>query len=479
MKDKKHMDEKNLDEMLNRLFLEEPEKMDEKSVLFIFQQEYDAKIDASKEKELLSKLGGKPNGSGIYLNLLIIALITVVSGIGFIFYTKFNTVKETETTEKINKVNENIAIQSSQGLDSPLVLLPLTEKKEPVTGRLHSERTDNIQNPKFSETTVSIYYPQSGVGSKTTPTFFKPSEQDFIFYDKAKKRMLEKLLTSDKEIYAVVEANQLKYKGNAINLTPFLIRHQTITNLEYKVFLAELLKNGRVDEFKTAIVRNEAWVNYGHMILASTYFFDEKYNDFPVVNISPKAAILFCHWLEKEVNQSLYQLNPQVVPLKIRLPFDTEYILAARERCIAMNDCDGYNTIYDIQEGILDKEELRRLELTKQRNQNKKTVLDDLFSVNRYPMNEDQILRLYEKGFAYAESLVTDSTYSGMIGIFGTAAHVSEIVIDQKTAETKIAGSCWKNKQQYTGMVKEFNKTDASPFIGFRVIVTTDKKENL
>ena len=61
MKDNKFIDEKNLDELLNSLFIEENSiKADENSARFILEQDYDVQIDADKEKNLLYVKGAVP-----------------------------------------------------------------------------------------------------------------------------------------------------------------------------------------------------------------------------------------------------------------------------------------------------------------------------------------------------------------------------------------------------------------------------------
>jgi hypothetical protein len=482
MKDKKHIDEQNLDGLLNKLFLEEhSEKANEDLAQFVFQQDYDVTIDAGKEKELLDKLNGKPKGPGSYLNLLIITFIAIIAGAGILLYNEYNPVNSAHSQQQVIESTDNKPeeIKSPAG-SNPVTPLEASKTNDSVavktSGTVANENTSTILHPNYSPTDVSVYFPHTIVGSGSATTFFNPTEEDLELYSKVKIKMMEKLLHLDKETYATIEEGEIQYKGNALALYPFVLRNQAITNLEYKVFLTELLKNGKKDEFKKAIIRSEAWVSYNEKVLATTYFFDKKYNDFPVVNINPLAAFLFCDWLEKEINLYSQQQNPKAAPLKVRLPFDSEWIFATRRGYAHIPDCDGYNTIYDLQDGIVDINYLKRIELIRKRGKSKRTILDDLFSTNRYGISEDQTLRLFEQAFNYTGKAVTDSLYPNRMEVYSKAAHVSEIALDQQTGNVLVVGSCWKNKQEYTNMLSEFKKTAASPFVGFRVVIVTDSK---
>jgi hypothetical protein len=483
MKDKKRIDEQDLDGLLNKLFLEEhSEKANEDMARFVFQQDYDVTIDARKEKELLDNLNGKPKGPGSYLNLLIITFVVIIAGAGILLYNEYNPVNSKRPQQHVAESSDSEPIDKMPDQTGPDSAIPLEVSKKDdsvsgkTTGAVTNENTNTTLRPTYSPTDVSVYFPHTIVGSKSAATFFNPTEEDLELYGKVKIKMLEKLLHLDKETYATIEEGEIQYKGNSLALYPFVLRNQAITNLEYKVFLSDLLKHGKKDEFKKAIIRSEAWVSYNENVLATTYFFDEKYNDFPVVNVNPLAAFLFCDWLEKEINQYSQQQDPKATPLKVRLPFDSEWIHATRKGYADIPDCGGYTTIYDVQDGIVDINYLKRIELIKKRGKSKRTILDDLFSTNRYGMSEDQTLRLFEQAFNYKGKVVTDSLYPNRMDVYSKAAHVSEIALDQQTGNVLVVGSCWKTKQEYTNMLTEFKKTAASPFVGFRVVIVTDSK---
>jgi hypothetical protein len=479
MKDKKLIEEKDLDKLLNDLFLEESSvKAEENSARFVMEQNYDVKINAKKEKELLRKLSGKPNG-GSHWNYLIIILIVAVGGIGVLFFTKHTTSDKNNSDKNDTQEHDVSTNRISTAVSVPP--LQFNKIKDNTSQQLHPPFTDSKSNLKYSPdlsvNNIPIYFPQSNSKkNKLANGMFMLTEKDIAMYNKIKNKMLEKLLNIDKGLYTKVEEGLIEYRKEELAIDPFIIRNQAITNLEYKVFLADLIKNGKTEYYKKAAVHTELWDNYNDTILVSTYFQDDKYNDFPVVNISREAVLLFCGWLETEINLYAQKTNPKAKHLTIRLPFDSEWIFATRRGYAQIPDCGGYNTIYDIREGIIDLWYLKRIELIKKRRMSKRTELDELFSENRYGMTEDKTLQLFQKGFDNIGKPITDSLYPNRMDIYSKAAHVSEIIQEHGTGYTVVLGSCWKDKSEYSKMLTEFNTASASPFVGFRIVMINDNK---
>ncbi len=476
MNDKKQIEENNLDGLINGLFLENnPETIIEHAAHFIFQQEYNVKIDSVREKKLIKRLEKKLKGHGGLGNFATVIFVVLISSAVIFCYDRLS-VPATEINQKIVYTND-ITTVNKKGTTDIRMSTGLSKKNTAINPNpiidsvpVKEEKLQEQSTIKLTSSGVSIYYPLSGVGSESVATFFKPTEEEFIFFGKAKTMLIEKFLDQDKETVTKIASGEMQYKGNRCTIYQFSMSNQAITNLEYKIFLADLMKSEKFDELKIATVKNETWVNYGNNILATTYFFDPAYNDFPVVNIAPKAALAFCKWLEKEMNLYAHQKDPFSDPAEIRLPFDSEWLFASGKGEIPIPDCNGYNTIYDIKDEIVDIDYLNRIRHTKKRTKNKQGMtLEDLFSINRYGMEENQTLQLFAKALNY-----TDSVYFSRKNVFSKAAHVSEMVLQQETNNILVVGSCWKNKQEYNKMLKEFNKESASPFIGFRIVILND-----
>lgn len=467
MKDKKNIEEKQLDELLNKLFLDENAAyFQEDAARFILHQEYAPEMGATKQQELIQKLNSKLKGQGGYWKFGGFLLITVLALFAFLYRDNETKIKKEKTSDSPKQTEQKL--QENKPISNPTAEPINADRISPVFQNVYVEgaRRTTSSSKKLSDG-ASVYYPVTGVGSRTTETFFKPTEQDFIFFSKHKRRMLESLLHTDKEMYSVVEEDMMVYKGKLLDIPPFIIRNHTITNLEYKIFLADLLREGKEEQFKTATVKNEIWINYNDNILATTYFFDEKYNNFPVVNISPQATILFCEWLETEMNQFSKQINSQAVPMKIRLPNDAEILLALQKGYQHETDCRGYQPIYDLKDGKNGHSSVKPS--TKEKYNN--TLPDQFFSKNTYGMDENEILQLFEQGRNYKSGSISEGTYQNDAEVFSKAAHVSEMVKEQEGNKIKIVGGCWKSKQEYNNMVRAFDKVNASPFVGFRVVI--------
>jgi hypothetical protein len=482
MKDKKHMEEHNLDGLLNKLFLEEnSENVNENLARFVMQQNYNVRIDANKEKELIHKLQNTSKGTGGFLNFLMIALALIISGAVFVLYKRYapsETRSENKNANAVlkDKIKQNEAINTFSDTTSAYAISTQNTIHVSADKYAITEKENKKQVPSFDAKDVAVYFPKSGVGSKSNATFFKPNEQDILVYGIVKSKMLEKLLTADKELYTPMESGEITYRGNTIAIAPFTLRNKLITNLEYKVFLADLLKDGKSEEFKMAVVKNETWISYNDNILATTYFFDEKYNDFPIVNISSQAAQLFSEWLQKELNQYAKQQKFLLGNIKIRLPFDSECIYASKKGELELPECDGYTTIYDEKEGLVDDRYLKQTELIRIQRHSKRTILDDLFAINRYGMAEAEQFELFQRGFEYKDKTSMEALYPGKTTVFNKVAHVSEMVRERQTNNQLIVGSCWNSKQEFAKMVKEFRNAEASPFVGFRVVIVSDNK---
>jgi len=460
--DRKNIKENNLDALLNKLFLEEnAAEFQENTAEFVLKQSYAPIMTADKEQKLIQKLNKKLKGPNGFWNYSIVFFVVIFT-MGAFLYSKYETRKAKDVKRNAIKNRENkLQERTLAPTDFRYETIRSASEKINDSGLLTvQEKQTNTYNLKKLSNGASVY-PVTGAGSKSIVSFFKPTEQDVIFFDLYKKAMLENLLYTDKEMYSVVEQGTVNYQGNPLSVAPFILRNYTITNLEYKIFLAELIKEKKEEDFKKATVKNEIWIDYNDNILASTYFFEEKYNNFPVVNISSEAAALFCLWLETEINLYSKQINSQAEPMKIRLPLDAELLLAEKNGYLDIPNCNGYQTIYD-----------RKHAVEKSTNKNNKwTALNDMYLLNRYGMDENKTLQLFERGFSYTGKSVATATNQTGIEVFSKVAHVSEIVGEQGSNRTKVAGTCWKTKQDYINMTKAFEKAGASPFVGFRVVI--------
>lgn len=102
-----------------------------------------------------------------------------------------------------------------------------------------------------------------------------------------------------------------------------------VSNSLYRIFEDDLKKNNKTDALKISKVDtlnwrdklafNEPYVDY--------YYRHPAYKDYPVVNISYDAAVLFCEWLTTKYNESPKRKFKKVL---FRLPTSKEWTKAAR-----------------------------------------------------------------------------------------------------------------------------------------------------
>lgn len=156
------------------------------------------------------------------------------------------------------------------------------------------------------------------------------TEKEIKSNEKEKKRMIKLWSRVNRE----KDRNIARIPANADNSIPaFYMSAGEITNKEYRVFLFDLLINGRKEDFLKAKPNQHLWKNvenvstYDH--LEKEYFTEKKYDFFPVVNISVQGAELFCQWLQEEVAK-IRTDDPRIPELTIRLPYENEWMHAAQ-----------------------------------------------------------------------------------------------------------------------------------------------------
>jgi len=102
-----------------------------------------------------------------------------------------------------------------------------------------------------------------------------------------------------------------------------------VSNHLYKIFLKDLEQNKQLNDLAVAQIDSNGWIRKPVYIesLVHEYHNSEKYEKYPVVNISFEGAKLFCAWLTKKYN-SFPDKNYEGV--EFFLPNEKEWILAAR-----------------------------------------------------------------------------------------------------------------------------------------------------
>jgi formylglycine-generating enzyme required for sulfatase activity len=118
--------------------------------------------------------------------------------------------------------------------------------------------------------------------------------------------------------FAWVPSGSYTMDSAVISTGAFYISKFEITNAQYRQFVSET-----GDQF---ICDSSAWTtvisNAGPLI--KYYFRHPSYDNYPVVNVSHEAAIAYCSWLQRKIQQD----NPNL-EIKVMLPSRNEWIYAA------------------------------------------------------------------------------------------------------------------------------------------------------
>lgn len=104
-----------------------------------------------------------------------------------------------------------------------------------------------------------------------------------------------------------------------------------ISNIDYRKFLQSLKKQGRMEDYKTALYDSSAWQRIGAYYTAYEEYYASHpvYTGYPVVCLTYEAAMLYCKWIE-EMLRSNAKLPENLVITEIRLPTREEWEYAAR-----------------------------------------------------------------------------------------------------------------------------------------------------
>lgn len=493
MKDFTSINENELDGALNALFLEAySHKMDESVAHFCMGQDYNVAIDSKKETELLARLNGK-SGGGKNMIIFILALLLIASASLFLFNSKKEDKKIVSSSQQITKtITESDRVSKQTVFTSPSQTD--REKIELKTPAITSPSfvPDNQQAILVTDSAPLSLQTTSSANNdprneKILPYFNK---EGLAYFAKIKERVLQKLIKIDDFLYAKTEPGATRYKNSEVLVSPFVMSNFAVTNLQYKTFLADLATQGRIDDLKKCLPKEEIWKEYNCTTLAKSYFENESYNDFPVVNVDKEACAMFCEWLQAEMNQKFAE-SASISKLKgavkknqviVRLPYDYEWIYSADAAYTLIPDCgSSYNTIYDSSEGLVDKDFFKHTSQVNKRDLNKETRMDKLSDVNRFGMTETEMISIFKEAITYKDSNPKSfnssdpSTYPNNIEACCLAGHVCEL-IKNKEGEMVVRGCCWKSKEEYLKMMEVYNKEGASPFIGFRVMILNPAK---
>jgi len=215
-----------------------------------------------------------------------------------------------------------------------------------------------------------------------------------------------------------------------------------LTNKEYRDFLSYLKTSNNLEKYNNCLYDSTKWIidNSSFLVpLEKTYHWHPAYDNYPVVNITQKAAELYCEWLTDQYNSSPKRIYKKVL---FRLPTEIEWKRIANP--LPDNVLPWYGGFAYDQNGVyLANVKFRRLE-------SNGVVLTDDGGLNQ----------------------VMVGTYkANKLGAYDVIGNVCEM-----TQEGSILGGSWDNFVGECGIDKSQNYNLPDPRVGFRFVMEVIEK---
>ena len=145
-------------------------------------------------------------------------------------------------------------------------------------------------------------------------------------------KKLKKVLGNN---WAYVPSGETKIGNVTQNVNNFYIFKTETSNLDYLNFL-ESIKDKNSTQYKSALPDTNVWsnkINFNQSYV-NQYFRYPGFRQYPVVGVSHENALLYCKWLEENINIQMEGTEKVIV----KLPSEIEWIKAAKG--------DNQNAIY-------------------------------------------------------------------------------------------------------------------------------------
>ena len=106
--------------------------------------------------------------------------------------------------------------------------------------------------------------------------------------------------------WAFVPAGIAKSGEKTQNIEEFFVFKTEISNLDYRIFV-ESLKEKNPLQYKTALPDTNVWSNQlsFNQSYVNQYFRYPGFNQYPVVGVNHQNALLYCKWLEENINAQM------------------------------------------------------------------------------------------------------------------------------------------------------------------------------
>lgn len=222
-----------------------------------------------------------------------------------------------------------------------------------------------------------------------------------------------------------------------------------VTNAEYNTFL----KENNLPEFQIA---NENWNQFFHYKYFEMYGWHSGYSNFPVVNISYKAALAYCEWLTKKYNDLENKTYKKVI---FKLPTEKEWEDLAKGGNNFMYPwggpyCRNSKGCYLANFCPLEEQYIFKT---------------DSATIYKYPNDDFRVSRGIDGSIIPSN---VDSYFPNDYGLYNCSGNVAEMVSEYGITK----GGSWNSNNHYIQIRSNEKYTEPSPTIGFRVLMEVLEK---
>lgn len=244
--------------------------------------------------------------------------------------------------------------------------------------------------------------------------------------------------------YVLVPAGSVVLNDTPVPLESFHISDHEITNAEYNAFLIDLQAKGKTAEYEICKIQDQHWtavLGESGASLSGYYATHEAYADYPVLNISHEAALLYCKWLTEKLDDQNQMF---------RLPTKEEWVYAASGgQDASAYAWEGYSLRNGDGQFMCNLKRIGDAFIHTDTNNNLSVIPRDNSSSERMDFTAP-----------------SSSYWPNAFGLYNTFGNVSEMI------ETKgiAMGGSWNNTGYDVRITSEFHYDSPNTMVGFRPV---------
>jgi len=274
-----------------------------------------------------------------------------------------------------------------------------------------------------------------------------------------KRKKKKKYWQEEPKGFVFIPMGSCTNNGNTVSVDAFWMMETEVSNALYKEFLTSLEQAGETDKLEIARVKTEMWNTYekGGDDFANHYFQHESFADYPVVNVSYEAALLFCEWYTAKLQKDY----PGEGFREVRLPSEDEWVYAAR------GDHDNALFSWGTNELRGDK----GMYMCSYKHGGDENIRWDRI-IKKNVLIEEGAKR-HVKAWEFDTPILAsvNSFFKNQYGLYNMCGNAAEVLAEKG----KHKGGSW-NSPGYNVRIEAEDMyegiSEASPYIGFRVVVS-------